>query len=173
MTERMTDDGGGNVILSDFVARYPPRPPQRPHNNDDELRQLGPGDGVLFLTGTPAVGPMGPPDDDQTRHLWVFREDLDLPYLLELVPIVAPRLKSVRAHHTNLTAGRPASCGGELWIDVTSNGRLYVNGWSGRYGPTSREQLEDAILVFRALGFDVISYGWDDETQKPRGLYVQ
>lgn len=155
------------MTLHEFATRYPPLPPRRVPNNDDEWRQLSPDDGVLFLVKAPAEGASGIPDDPQSRHLWVFREQPDLPYILELAQAVTPKLMSGRITHTNLTGGRPASCGGEVWIDVTNSSRLYVNGCSGRYGPTSREQLDDAVRVFQDLGFDVVSYGWDDETQKP------
>src|SRR5207249_3801364 len=97
----------------------------------------------------------------------------DLPYILELAPNAQPRLASGVAKHTNLTAGGPASCAGELWIDAASEGRLYINGCSGRYGAGSREQLDDACQVFCDLGFEVVNYGWDDETQKPYCQYYR
>jgi hypothetical protein len=162
------------VTLQDFVARYPATGPRRAAANNDELRELGSGDGVQLLTGTPAQGQTGLPDEEQARHLWVVRVSgqVDLPYILERAPNVKPRLTSGVAKHTNLTGGRHASCGGELWIDASTS-RLYVNGCSGRHGPLSREQLEDACEVFRGLGFDVVSYGWDDETQRPYCQYYR
>jgi hypothetical protein len=163
------------MTLEEFVAKYPPNPPRRMHANDDELRQLGPADGVLVLELSPATGLQGHPDEDETRHLWVFRapNPLDVPYVLEGAPNVSPGLASGAAKHTNLTGGRPASCGGELWIDVSDRSRIYVNGHSGRYGPTSRGQLDDSVEVFRGLGFDVRSYGWDEETHKPHSKYFR
>lgn len=163
------------MTLHDFVTKYPPVGPRRAHANADELRQLGPADGVILLVATPAQGQAGAPDDAPSRHLWVFRElpKPDLPYLLELAPNVTPRLASGRAKHTNLTGGGRAWCGGELWIDASDAVRLYVNGCSGRYGAISRDQLDDAVEVFRALGFQVVNYGWDDETQKPHCLYYR
>ncbi|MDP3939737.1 MAG: hypothetical protein Q8R92_16595 [Deltaproteobacteria bacterium] len=163
------------MTLQEFTEKHPARPPLRPATNADELRQLGPADGVLLLVGTPAAGQTGPPDDAQSRHLWVFRkaQQPDLPYVLELAPNAAPRLASGVAKHTNLTGGGHASCGGELWVDVSNADRLYVNGCSGRYGPTSREELDDAAQVFRELGFEVVNYGWDDETQKPFCQYYR
>ena len=163
------------MTLQDFIRKYPPTGPRRPATNADELRQLGPDDGVLLLTGAPAAGPTGQPDGAQGRHLWVFRNSrqADLPYILELAPNATPRMASGVAKHTNLTAGGPASCGGELWIDVATAGRLYVNGCSGRYGAVSREHLDDAAQVFRDLGFEVVNYGWDEETQKPYCQYYR
>jgi hypothetical protein len=162
------------MTLHDFVAKYPPFAPRRPVSNADESRQLGAADGLLLLIGPPAAGQTGSADDPRSRHLWVFREQPDLPYLLELAPNVTQRLTSGVAKHTNLTGGGRASCAGELWIDDVSNGsRLYINGCSGRYGATSREYLDDAAEVFRTLGFEVMNYGWDDETQKPHCLYFR
>src|SRR6266852_986439 len=128
------------MTLHNFVAKYPLVTPRRTATNADELRQLGPSDGVMLLAGAPASGQTGPPDDAQSRHLWVFRKSQqpDLPYLLELAPNVTPRLASGLAKHTNLTGGCRAWCGGELWIEVSNAGQLYVSGCSGRYGATSR-----------------------------------
>jgi hypothetical protein len=163
------------MTLQQFVAKYPPAGPRRLAGNADETRQLGPADGMLLLTAPPALGPQGPPDSPESRHLWVFRapNPTDLPYLLEGAPDVRPALASGVAKHTNLTGGGSASCGGELWIGVASPNQVYVNGSSGRYGPTSRRQLDDAIEVFRNSGFNVVSYGWDEDTQKPHSLYYR
>jgi hypothetical protein len=154
------------VELLAFNAKYPPHEQRRVSANADEDRQLGPSDGVNVFTSPPAVGPPGDPDKSDNRHLWVFRP-ADAPYVLETAPLVAPRLASGVAKHTNLTGGTTASCGGELWIDEANQNRLYVNGASGRYGPTTRQQLEDAIDVFQSFGFEVVSFGWNDETQTP------
>lgn len=139
------------------------------------MRQLEAGDGVLIMHSSPADGTQGAPDDPQSRHLWVFRQAThpDVPYILEVAPYVRPALASGVAKHTNLTGGGRAHCGGELWIHEADACRLYVNGSSGRYGPASREQLDDAAEVFRGLGYDVINYGWDDDTQKPYALYFR
>jgi hypothetical protein len=163
------------MTLQEFVAKYTPTPPRRPHANNDELRQLGPADGMLLMGASPAAGLQGHPDQDETRQLWVFRapNPVDIPYVLERSPNVTATLATGKAKHTNLTGGGSASCGGEFWIDVSDRARMYVNGNSGRYGPTSREQLEDAEQVFRGLGFDVRSYGWDEETHKPHVRYFR
>lgn len=163
------------MTLQDFIGRHPPLLARRPPSNNDELRQFGPADGVLILDGVPARGKQGPADDARTRHLWVFRapEPTDIPYVLEGAPAASPRPVSGVAKHTNLTGGGTASCRGELWIDVSDARRLYVNGSSGRYGPRSPQQLDDAIEVFRGLGFDVESYGWDEDTNKPYSLYYR
>ena len=53
-----------------------------------------------------------------------------------------------------------------MWFETATSTRIYVNGASGRYGPTSAEQLEDVIHVFRGLGYDVVSFGWDHDAGK-------
>lgn len=119
---------------------------------------------------TPRVGPacraaVPKKKGDPGCHLWVFTAN-ERPYILELAQVV-PALQSGRVKHSNLTGNGDASCGGELWIDPVRQERLYVNGCSGRYGPTSPEQLEDAVSVLRDAGFDVISFGWDADAGKP------
>lgn len=149
-----------------FVRKYPPQPPRRAPANSDELRLLGPKDGVAGLGRPPASGIAGEPANDDSRHLWVFRV-ADVPYILESAPDVSPKLATGKAKHTNLTGGAEASCGGEMWIDDADPGRLFVNGCSGRYGPQEKEQLDDAVQVFRSFGYEVVSFGWNEETQTP------
>lgn len=42
-----------------------------------------------------------------------------------------------------------------------------MNGCSGRYGPTSEGQLDAAVGVVGALGYQVENFGWDPDTDKP------
>jgi len=158
-----------NVNLDEFSSAYPAHEPLRPHANEDELRLLGPGDGVREMQSPPAEGDQcGVPacKGDDACHLWVFGTS-SIPYVLETAPNVSPPLKSGMAKHTNLTGGAPASCGGELWIDPVDRDKLYVNGCSGRYGPRTAAELEDAVSVFEDRGFGVVSFGWDDDAGKP------
>jgi hypothetical protein len=153
-----------------FVRKYPLRPPAKAPDNEDEKRLLGPADGVLFLEKAPSTAPSSDRSvprkkGDPGCHLWVFTQS-ERPYILEVAK-VAPELQSGRAKHSNLTGGGEAACGGELWVDPTNDGHLYVNGCSGRYGPTSPEQLEDAVSVLREVGFRVTNFGWDADTGKP------
>lgn len=155
---------------STFVQKYPPRPPAKPPDNDGEVRLLGPDDGVLQLdrspsTATPEVRAVPRKKGDPGCHLWVFGVS-DRPYILEVAKVV-PELESGRVKHSNLTGGGRASSGGELWVDPADSSRLYVNGCSGRYGPTTPEQLEDAESVLRDAGFEVTSFGWDTDAGKP------
>ena len=105
---------------------------------------------------------------DPGCHLWVIRES-GVPFILERADVVS-RLKSGVVKHTNLTGGRDASCGGELWVDPVDAGSLYVNGCSGRYGPETATQMSDAALAIRSLGFRVESFGWDDDANRPAAV---
>ena len=67
--------------------------------------------------------------------------------------------------HTNLTAGRPAHCAGELVL--LSASRVVLNGRSGRYGPQSPAELEAVATAFKASGYEVFSMGWDDDANLP------
>lgn len=155
------------ITLPAFMQKYPPAPPRRSPANEDELRLLGPRDGVLDLDRAPAATPVkGRPDEIAARHLWVIWGE-GLPYLHELAPQVQRPLESGVAKHTNLTGGAPASSGGELWVDPLDDSKLYVNGASGRYGPRTPQQLEDAVALMRGLGFSVQSFGWDYDVDLP------
>lgn len=157
------------MTLLEFIERYPPRPSRRQPANDDEHRLLGAADGVLHI-GAPPMSDTTPghparAQADDARHLWVFRvaEGIaQVPAVLELV-VTTPPLQSGKAKHSNLTGGGSASSGGELWVDPADPTKLYVNGASGRYGPTTPNELEDAVSVFAGLGYKAISFGWDDD----------
>jgi hypothetical protein len=155
--------------LAAFLEKYPPRPPQRQPANDDEVRPLGESDGVRRLGLSPAENPAGCERPTKKGapgcHLWVF-DHTGIPYLLELAEVVPP-LQSGLVKHSNLTAGGPASCGGEVWLETERSTHLYINGCSGRYGPSTAEQLEDAARVLRAMGYTVTSFGWDSDANRP------
>ena len=109
-----------------------------------------------------AIGPVSRAAANDGRHLWVI-DDRGLPYILE-VPM--PECGWGPPKHSNVTAGRPACIGGELWfVDPES---LYVSGGSGRYPLRTAEHLEDAVNIFRAFGYSAVSLGWDDGIGKPR-----
>ena len=89
-------------------------------------------------------------------YLWVI--DLSgIPYILECA---LPELGGEPPKHTNLTGGKPASIGGELWFHTESS--LFLSGKSGRYGPRNEQQLADAVTVFEDYGYKVSSLGWED-----------
>lgn len=162
------------TTLTEFTSVYPAHPPQRPPANPDELRLLTAEEGVQHMGLAPASNTVGTPPvrgtpSDAGRYLWVF-DPRGVPYILEAAE-VSPPLASGRVKHTNLTGGQPACCGGELWFDGPQARRLYVNGASGRYGPRTPQQLEDAVSVFRELGYEVFSFGWDPDTDRPERVF--
>ncbi len=152
------------MTLGEFLEQYPPRQPSKPPENADEHRLLTEVDGVRRLPSTPQVTGARPPTrkGDPDAHLWVFEES-GAPYILEMAR-VEPPLQSGRVKHTNLTGGGAASCGGEIWFETPT--RVFMHGSSGRY-PPSRAQFEDAVRVMKGFGFDVVSFGWDVEQDRP------
>lgn len=160
------------LTLAQFVEKHPPGPPRKPPETEDQLRELNAEDGVVFLNGAPFPRPLsGTPGYPQGKHLWVIVPGA-LPVILETAPNVRPPpLSSGVAKHTNLTGGRPASCGGELWVDAVDAGMLYVNGGSGRYGPRTPEELADAVSAFESLGFRVESAGWSEDNDLPARVF--
>lgn len=151
-----------------FALAYPAQPPRILPSNEDETRKLNEADGVHYLGSAPAknVSANIPRMKGDTGcHLWIFNETA-IPYVLERVQ-VSPPLQSGKAKHTNLTGCSDACCGGELWFETENAKRIYVNGCSGRYGPTNAQQLDDAVEVICQLGYDVINFGWDQDAGRP------
>lgn len=101
-------------------------------------------------------------DQGDPPYLWVI-DPRGIPYILEH-PLEI--LDGSRPKHTNLTGGREAYVGGELWFGDTL--KIFVSGGSGRYGPESPEQLEDAVSVFETFGYVVRSLEWDPQLGKAR-----
>ena len=158
--------------IDDFRSRYCLRPPERsplPWEN----RRLTAADGFRLLGRAPArairLGTLPSSRDEQgaNRYLWVIDAN-GIPYVRE-----AP-IQSIGGNvpkHTNLTGGRRAYLGGELWF--ASHSRLYVSGGSGRYPPVDRAQLDCAFRVFRDFDYDVVSLGWDEGTDTARRYLEQ
>ena len=149
--------------LGEFAERYhllPPlwRPPEL------EMRAL---DDIRFLVEAPAMDvSFGKPPrvdvDGVHTYLWVI-DDRGIPYILDHG---RPDLGGERPKHTNLTLGRGAFVGGELWFETGSS--LWISGKSGRYGPRYPDLLEDSVAVFRSFGYSVQSLGWDYEANRPK-----
>jgi hypothetical protein len=157
------------VTFVEFVRKYGAREPQRPPVNNDELRLLSEADGVRELSPPPiAVEEQKVPEmkGDPGCHLWVFTSSARCPFINEHA-VVTPPLESGCVKHTNLTGGAPACCGGELWFDPADETLVYVNGCSGRYGPQSAAELEDAVSAIFSLGYKAASFGWDAQANRP------
>lgn len=158
--------------LSDYVARYPPRPPiARLGDHEDMFRLPGPDDGVGVMPACASrMKPAIRPGDPEASHLWVIVPS-SVPVLLETAPDAKPSLVNGKAKHTNLTGGAPASCGGEMWLDGAEPKRLHLHGGSGRYGARSAQQLEDAVALIADYGFTVHSAGWSEENDLPARVF--
>jgi hypothetical protein len=156
--------------LDDFRRAYPlrlPDPSRVTHHDQVILLTLGQGLRYLehapakeFLEGNPRTSTIEP----KNTYLWVF-DDHGVPYILEMTPGAA-MLHDKVAKHTNLTGGRGAYCGGELWFHDEKS--LWISGGSGRYGPLSEEELSLAVTVFQEFGYHVNNLGWDSEAHSPR-----
>lgn len=75
------------------------------------------------------------------------------------------RLSGDAIKHTNLTGGKKAYSGGELWF--TGERCVTINGASGRYGPRTEAELAGIVKVFCESGWCVTSLGWDDVVKRP------
>ena len=142
---------------------YPLRPPEKSPNKL-ERKQLLEADGYRLLGPAPALSiSLGMPptsryDKGLNRHIWVM-DDQGISYCIEKpIPVIGNQLPK----HTNLTGGKNAHIGGELWFETP--GVLYISGGSGRYPPIDQNQLYHSEQVFRYFGYNVTSLGWDTET---------
>lgn len=172
------DSQGSHMGISTFDsyrANYPARGSESPIVDPDEKRLLNQSDGVELFSDAPcliAKHHFNPSTDDlraEKRFLWVIRPT-DVPFVSEHAAITPP-LKLGICKHSNLTGGKDAHCGGEVWF--TSDERLILNGASGRYPPRNQSELHEIVEAFRAAGYEVWSLGWDAETDRavrvPRG----
>ena len=149
--------------LGEFLSHHRPRLPER-QPSGKESRRLAAVDGARLLGRAPAseVSFGSPPrsriDRGTERYLWVI-DATGVRYVRE-APL--PALDGELPKHTNLTGGKAAYVGGELWFE--SGTIIRLSGGSGRYPPDSAAQLDDAVRVFEELGYTVVSLGWDDGT---------
>ena len=154
--------------LLDFRSLYQLRAPCYPRGRiESQCRQIS---GYQLLKEAPATNfQQGYPplsDDEKGTHtyIWVI-DSRGVPYIIEAG---TPELEWEPPKHTNLTGGREAYVGGELWF--RSDGYLFVSGGSGRYPPLSERQLEDVVKVFEAFDYEVRSLGWKKQSGPLRHL---
>ena len=154
-------------VLDKLRQHYQLRRPERPSKAQQSLK-IGPQDGLRRLQAAPisSVAFGRPPRHSTERgcntYIWVI-DDSGVPYVLE-GPM--PRLNGHEPKHTNLTGGGNAYVGGQLWFQDTRS--MYVSGGSGRFPPTSEQQLDTAIDVFESFKYAVTSLGWNHETGRAR-----
>lgn len=85
---------------------------------------------------------------NDSKYLWVIDENR-LTIILENTPNEIAERGCVC--HTNLTEGRKAIQGGELWFG--QDNEVYINNKSGRYGATTLSQRNAAIDYFWFVGY--------------------
>ena len=153
--------GAATPALDEFRTRYYLRESARPISQHEDVPiQLG--DGLRLLQKAPVSDVVFgyPPQSRETSgcntYLWVI-DDRGIPYLIESAMDI---LDGNVPKHTNLTGGKPAYIGGQLWFSDTSH--MLVSGGSGRFPPLDEDQLAAAIAVFSSFKYKVTSLGWDE-----------
>ena len=87
-----------------------------------------------------------PPMDG--KYLWIIDES-GLKLLAESTPNPFAARKVVC--HTNITGGEKAYQGGECWFGT--DGQVYINNRSGRYGAQTLTQRSAILDYFRTMGY--------------------
>jgi hypothetical protein len=127
-------------------------------STDDGLQQWNDGSSAAIESDPPSLG-----RDPQGIHLWAVRpEDV---VQAEETCAFGKSLKSGVIKHTNLTGGAPANCAGELIF--MDDQVIALNGASGRYGPSNKEEMTAVAKAFRESGYGVWNYGFDEEINFP------
>ena len=137
---------------------------------------IGPDNGVRILEEAPVSGVRFGRPPSQSRYsaepgsntyIWVI-DGSGIPYVIEMPLSI---LRDNEPKHTNLTGGRMAYVGGELWF--RSECCMYVSGGSGRFPPFNEEQLEAVVEVFKSFSYSVRSLGWDHATGRARRVLLE
>ena len=149
--------------LDQFRGNYTLRKPKKPDDHPRESKEIESKDGLAFLRQAPASGvkfgnPQKPEDPARNTYLWVI-DHRGIPYLIESPMAI---LDCHLPKHTNLTGGKSAYIGGQLWFSDANS--IYVSGGSGRFPPLNERQLEAAIGVFSSFKYTVQSLGWNRGT---------
>ena len=135
-----------------------------PHERINFVRKLQEGETIPFAAALFTIGSGTLPDNclltnpaliqggrlQVGRYLWIVDEE-GLKLILEQTP--NPTAERGIVCHTNITGGKPAFQGGELWFGIDNV--LYINFKSGRYGAITPEHELAVLDYFRSLSFDV------------------
>jgi hypothetical protein len=103
-------------------------------------------------------------NDKANLYLWLVRTD-DVKICLENGQLGKSTVRT-RLSHTNLSGNALAHCGGELWFRDAKS--IYLNGGSSRFTARSSAELEAIVHGFRAAGYQVCSFGWDEDRGAPK-----
>jgi len=167
------------TAFATFRADHPLRAMKVQPANDDQMIQMMPQDGLLDIEPGPSTllepfpemqsEPRCNESAAEGRMLWVVGQD-SMPVAIERGPW-GRTLKSGEIKHSNLSGGRSAHSGGEMWR-IKDQG-LLINASSGRYGAESNEELDGVVEILRTMGFSVASMGFDiDNPTVPNRLAV-
>lgn len=140
--------------------------PKKPSSSGEDI-QLTQLDGLKTLP-KPPIDESTPTTEDPffdktTCHLFVVIPH-QIMYALESCTF-GKKLPRGNICHTNLTGGKPAYCGGELWFCSTHE--VAISGASGRYPPNTKEEMEAVETLFIKHGYVIRSLGWDEEANCP------
>lgn len=162
------------MTFDEFRKKHPSRAPKQCKiKNSDELLLMPSEDGRHSFGEHAAsdVQQSHIPRDFADRgnvYLWAIAEN-EVPFALEQA-VWGKKLESGVVKHTNLTGGKNAHCGGELWfVDPNS---VIVGGSSGRYGPQNEAELMDVATSFAACDYKVAYMGFDEDTGQPLTVLV-
>lgn len=134
----------------------------------DEIQDLTGSNEVRAVPIPPAEGwVVGDPPANPSKHLWLITPENVLS-ALEYGPLGISTQRG-RLAHTNLSGGRPAHCGGEMWFRDSES--VWFTGASGRYSPRSQDELDYAVGCLRSAGYQVACCGWDVETNSPARMF--
>lgn len=153
-----------------FEAREPNLERQE---HEDEITDFSDREDVVSLTVAPAarllrgVPPRVPRSSGDQMHLWLVGTDDVLVALEE--GATGQSTTRGRLAHTNLSGGRPAHAGGELWY--RDGASLWLTGGSSRYPPRSKGELDAIVEGFRSSGYTVRSCGWAEDIAGPARFF--
>jgi len=159
-----------DIYRKAYTLRFPDEIKIR---NDDEKRLLTTADGVDNLenkiNSRQYCDPPKTKDENREskgKYIWVIMQ-MNTPMILEYAA-AGDTLESKRVTHTNLTGGKAAYCGGEVWFNNGGND-IYVSGKSGRYPARSLEELNEVCKALGRIGYNVINLGWDEDINQASG----
>ncbi|WP_274648985.1 hypothetical protein [Paenibacillus humicola] len=162
--------------FTEYKELFSIRPPDLQRKKyDDELQQLQPEDGLIeFLYHEMEIIEAGSPPvsydefNGVNKYLWVITEET-VPLILENGE-TGQKLTRNSVSHTNLTGGKDAYCGGEVWFDGSSN-VIWISGGSSRYRARNKDELDKIAEWFSNCNYEVVNFGWDEDIDGPVRLF--
>lgn len=160
-------------FFDEYRATYPARQPDlQKQRFADEVTDLSSNGDIVFVETAPTNGmTLGKPQPtnvtDPAKYLWLVTPK-ELLGALEFGSSGRATARR-RLAHTNLSGGKIAHAGGEMWFPGPSS--VWMTGGSGRYPPATAIELEAIATAFAAAGYSVRSAGWDVEINRPARVF--